>query len=155
MSNGQRGLLHGGGFYLLGIQVLLAVVIIVWTAVTTLLMLVPLKYTIGIRMDEIEETLGSDFVEHGIDQSARLAMLTCAPKQEAQSMNGRQNDVIAYPTTVKRRSYFGSLRDAPSIRVKRASPRKTVMDIEDRADTGISTTSLSQAASDVTQSDCF
>ena len=31
-SNGQRGLLHGGGFYLLGVQTLAAVVIICWTA---------------------------------------------------------------------------------------------------------------------------
>jgi ammonia channel protein AmtB len=38
-TEGQRGLLHGGGFRLLGIQALACVAIIAWSAVTSFILL--------------------------------------------------------------------------------------------------------------------
>ncbi|ELT98791.1 hypothetical protein CAPTEDRAFT_22997, partial [Capitella teleta] len=64
---GQRGLFHGGGVKLLGVQALAAVIITAWTVLTTLIILLPLHFSLGLRLSVEDELLGSDFCEHGID----------------------------------------------------------------------------------------
>uniref|UniRef100_A0A1I8JMZ9 Ammonium_transp domain-containing protein n=1 Tax=Macrostomum lignano TaxID=282301 RepID=A0A1I8JMZ9_9PLAT len=66
MNNGQKGLLHGGGFHLLGVQLLTCVCIACWSAIVTVLSLGLLKLTMGIRMTIEEELLGCDLFEHNI-----------------------------------------------------------------------------------------
>ncbi|XP_067130463.1 putative ammonium transporter 3 [Centruroides vittatus] len=66
LSQGQSGLFRGGGFRLLGVQVLAIVVIGIWSAVTTFLLLFVINKFVPIRMSKEEELAGSDFVEHGI-----------------------------------------------------------------------------------------
>uniref|UniRef100_A0A1I8IRJ7 Ammonium transporter n=1 Tax=Macrostomum lignano TaxID=282301 RepID=A0A1I8IRJ7_9PLAT len=66
MNNGQKGLLHGGGFHLLGVQLLTCVCIAFWSAIVTVLSLGLLKLTMGIRMTIEEELLGADLFEHNI-----------------------------------------------------------------------------------------
>ncbi|CAG0893555.1 unnamed protein product [Darwinula stevensoni] len=61
-----NGLIHGGGFYLLGIQALGVLSITVWSAVTTFIFLKAVNLVIPIRMKPYEEILGADFVEHNI-----------------------------------------------------------------------------------------
>ncbi|KAK3760662.1 hypothetical protein RRG08_015767 [Elysia crispata] len=62
----RHGLVKGGGFYLLGVQVLACVVIIVWSAVTSAIILVFIDLTVGLRVSLEEELIGSDVVEHNI-----------------------------------------------------------------------------------------
>uniref|UniRef100_A0A1I8GAW9 Ammonium transporter n=2 Tax=Macrostomum lignano TaxID=282301 RepID=A0A1I8GAW9_9PLAT len=73
MNNGQKGLFHGGGFYLLGVQLLACVCLGAWSAGVTFVTLGTLKLTIGIRLSPEEELLGSDFVEHNIPNEEHVA----------------------------------------------------------------------------------
>ncbi|XP_069136680.1 putative ammonium transporter 3 [Argopecten irradians] len=65
-TRGLSGVFHGGGFYLLGIQLLSVVCLIVWSALTSFLLLMIIKHTVGLRLTEEQERLGADFVEHNI-----------------------------------------------------------------------------------------
>ncbi len=60
------GLLYGGGFHFLGVQVLGAVVIAIWGFVASYIAFVILKRTIGLRVTEEEEMKGLDLSEHGV-----------------------------------------------------------------------------------------
>ncbi|CAH1778550.1 unnamed protein product [Owenia fusiformis] len=75
MTKGQSGLFRGGGFRLLGVQLLACVCIAAWSALSTLAILLPLKYTLGIRLSKDHERLGSDYVEHGIDHHQPTGMM--------------------------------------------------------------------------------
>jgi Amt family ammonium transporter len=61
------GLLLGGGAEQLGIQALGAGAIIAWTCVTSGIMFLAIKYTVGLRVSEDEELRGLDIDEHGIE----------------------------------------------------------------------------------------
>ncbi|OWF51366.1 ammonium transporter 3 [Mizuhopecten yessoensis] len=65
-TQGRAGVFHGGGFYLMGIQMLSIVCLVAWSAVTSFLLLMVIKYTVGLRLSEEEERLGADIVEHNI-----------------------------------------------------------------------------------------
>ena len=60
----MSGLFYGGGFTLLGEQALANGVTIIWSGVITALILLALKYTIGIRVSEEAEVTGLDVSEH-------------------------------------------------------------------------------------------
>jgi Amt family ammonium transporter len=62
----QYGLLVGGGVEQLGIQALGAAAIIAWTATTSAVLFLAIKFTIGIRVSEEEEMSGLDLGEHGM-----------------------------------------------------------------------------------------
>ncbi|XP_071965616.1 putative ammonium transporter 3 [Antedon mediterranea] len=64
--NVRSGLFYGGGFTLLGVQLLMTAIIIVWTVVIAFTFLYILNITIGLRCSEEKEILGADFIEHGI-----------------------------------------------------------------------------------------
>lgn len=61
-----KGLFCGGGAKLLGIQALGVVVVILWVAVTMVIVFNVIKATIGLRVSEEEEVLGLDSTEHGL-----------------------------------------------------------------------------------------
>ncbi|WP_084127250.1 ammonium transporter [Demequina sp. NBRC 110054] len=63
--NGDAGLFYGGGLTLLGVQALAALVVIVYSAVMTLIIGLAIKYTIGLRVAEEVEVAGIDLAEHG------------------------------------------------------------------------------------------
>ncbi|XP_045215152.2 putative ammonium transporter 3 [Mercenaria mercenaria] len=65
-TQGRDGLFHGGGMYLLGVQTLACFVIIAWSAVVSGVLLLGIKFTIGLRLSEENEIIGADYVEHGI-----------------------------------------------------------------------------------------
>ena len=65
VASDQYGLLLGGGIEQLGIQALGAASIIVWTTVTSGILFLVIKYTIGLRVPEEEELRGLDLGEHG------------------------------------------------------------------------------------------
>ncbi len=61
------GLLVGGGFEQLGAQLVGALVIGAWVAVTAAVLFGAIKYTIGLRVPPEEEEKGLDLLEHGLD----------------------------------------------------------------------------------------
>ena len=50
---------------LLGIQAIASIFTIVFTAVVTVVILLIIKYTVGLRVDESEESIGLDQSAHG------------------------------------------------------------------------------------------
>jgi Amt family ammonium transporter len=61
------GLLLGGGAEQLGIQALGAGAIFAWTAASSGVLFLAIKYTIGLRVSEDEELHGLDLGEHGLE----------------------------------------------------------------------------------------
>ncbi|MDE6500506.1 MAG: ammonium transporter [Ruminococcus sp.] len=65
----NTGLFYGGGFELLGKQLLGIVAVASWTAVTMFCVFQIIKHTIGLRATKQEEILGLDITEHGLVSS--------------------------------------------------------------------------------------
>ncbi|EAQ48913.1 MAG: ammonium transporter [Leeuwenhoekiella sp.] len=61
----EGGVLYGGGFGQLGVQVLGSLSMIAWALVATFIVLFIVKKTIGLRVSEKEELEGLDVHEHG------------------------------------------------------------------------------------------
>ena len=70
------GLFYGGGFKLMGTQLLGMFSIIAWTAVTIWIAFTIIKHTVGLRVSKEEEITGLDATEHGLASAyAGIAML--------------------------------------------------------------------------------
>ncbi|MBO4913277.1 MAG: ammonium transporter [Butyrivibrio sp.] len=65
-GNELVGLFYGGGFKLLGLQIIGLVCTAAWTAVTITITFLAIKKIIGLRVTEEEEILGLDSTEHGL-----------------------------------------------------------------------------------------
>ena len=63
------GLLYGGGFSFLGIQILGVAAVIVWVAVTMTIVFQIIKHTMGLRVTPEEEIMGLDKPEHGLSSA--------------------------------------------------------------------------------------
>ena len=64
-----KGLFYGGGFDLLGHQLLGIITVGAWTAITITITFLIIKATIGLRVTAHEEVVGLDIEEHGIESS--------------------------------------------------------------------------------------
>ena len=64
---GVDGLFFGGGFKLLGIQILGVAAVFLWTVVTAGILFYVLKKTVGLRTSRDEELKGLDIEEHGME----------------------------------------------------------------------------------------
>jgi len=64
-SKGADGVFYNGGGRLLGVQVLGVVVVGAWAALVTFALLFLINKFVGLKIDESEEELGLDLVEHG------------------------------------------------------------------------------------------
>lgn len=64
---GEFGIFKGGSWRFLGVQILAAVAIAAWSALTTFLELLFVDKLVGLRLSLEDELLGADKVEHGID----------------------------------------------------------------------------------------
>ena len=60
------GLLYGGGFKLLGLQLVGFASVAIWTFVTITVVFLVIKATIGLRASQEEEIVGLDTTEHGL-----------------------------------------------------------------------------------------
>jgi Amt family ammonium transporter len=60
------GLFYGGGFKLLGIQLLGFITVAAWTAVAITITFLVIKAIVGLRVSEEEEIVGLDSMEHGL-----------------------------------------------------------------------------------------
>ena len=65
-ESAQKGLFYGGGFNMLGVQVMGIVCIAAWTILCMTALFFALKYTVGLRAKKIEEIEGLDKHEHGL-----------------------------------------------------------------------------------------
>ena len=63
------GLFYGGGFKLLGLQLLGFVTVAAWTAVTITITFLVIKKVIGLRVSEEEVIVGLDAMEHGLSSA--------------------------------------------------------------------------------------
>ena len=62
----KDGLIYGGGFHMLGVQIIGVVSVIAWVVVTMTIVFTILKKTIGLRVSPEEEIMGLDKPEHGL-----------------------------------------------------------------------------------------
>lgn len=65
----DQGLLYGGGFEFLGVQLLGVVSVAAWVVVTMFIIFSIIKKTIGLRVSPEEEMIGLDMEEHGLASS--------------------------------------------------------------------------------------
>ncbi|MDR1469005.1 MAG: ammonium transporter [Spirochaetaceae bacterium] len=63
-EDGVLGLLHGGGFTQLGVQFIGILAVGAWAALTSLLLFLVIKATVGLRVSAREELVGLDLSEH-------------------------------------------------------------------------------------------
>ncbi|XP_060076769.1 putative ammonium transporter 3 [Ylistrum balloti] len=104
LTLGRSGLVHGGGFYLLGVQTLAAVVLTIWAALCTLILLVPIKLTIGIRLSPQEELLGADYVEHNIKQKETNIIFSRPTTARDRASRTNLNSVVCEQVSQRTRS---------------------------------------------------
>ena len=64
----EFGILKGGPWTFLGVQLLMVVAVAAWAALTTFLELLLVNKLIGLRMSVEHELMGADKVEHGIEE---------------------------------------------------------------------------------------
>ena len=64
----EFGILKGGPWRFLGVQLLTVVAVSAWAALTTFLELLLVNLLLGLRVSEEDELIGADKVEHGIDE---------------------------------------------------------------------------------------
>ncbi|MBQ6059929.1 MAG: ammonium transporter [Clostridia bacterium] len=62
----MKGLLYGGGFRFLGVQLLGVAATVCWTAVIITVVFTVIRKTIGLRADAADEVMGLDRSEHGL-----------------------------------------------------------------------------------------
>lgn len=66
LGRDDAGLIYGGGFEQLAVQLIMVLVIIAWVGVASLAVFGALKATVGLRVSEEEEIEGLDIPEHGM-----------------------------------------------------------------------------------------
>ena len=62
----KQGLIYGGGFSMLGVQILGVLAVIAWVVVTMTIVFKMIDKTIGLRVSPAEEIMGLDKPEHGL-----------------------------------------------------------------------------------------
>jgi Amt family ammonium transporter len=67
-----RGLFHGGGFHMLGVQALFFASVLIWTCSLAFLTFKLLDVTMGVRATVEHEQVGLDVVEHNIQRVVEL-----------------------------------------------------------------------------------
>jgi Amt family ammonium transporter len=61
----DAGLIYGGGFDQLAMQLVMVLIVIAWVGITCFILFGALKATLGLRVSEEEEVTGLDVSEHG------------------------------------------------------------------------------------------
>ena len=112
------GLFYGGGFELLGLQLLGFALVALWTAVTITITFILIRKTVGLRASEEEETLGLDVTEHGLASAyAGFAFLpeTLAPETIDASVAVSGDTPVAEAVEVKAMPVFDKPRDGKKL----------------------------------------
>lgn len=64
---GYNGLLFGGGFKMVGVQLIGVLAVAGWVFLTAAILFLTLKFTLGLRVSKDEEVKGLDIGEHGME----------------------------------------------------------------------------------------
>jgi Amt family ammonium transporter len=64
-----KGLFYGGGFKLLGVELLGVVSVIAWVAISMTIIFFIIKKTVGLRASREDEIMGLDISEHGLESA--------------------------------------------------------------------------------------
>ncbi len=112
------GLFYGGGFKLLGIQLLGILCVIAWTAVTITIVFLIIKKTVGLRVSAEEEIIGLDATEHGLpsayagfaiqDMSATMDINENTDLGEGAYENATEAQKAAAVKVVKEKAFDGA-----------------------------------------------
>ena len=112
------GLFYGGGFELLGLQLLGFASVALWTAVTITITFLVIRKTVGLRVSEEEEMLGLDVTEHGLSSAyAGFAFLpeTLAPETIEAPVAVSGTTPVAEAVEVKAMPTFDKPRDGKKL----------------------------------------
>ena len=112
------GLFYGGGFELLGLQLLGFALVALWTAVTITITFILIRKSVGLRASEEEETLGLDVTEHGLASAyAGFAFLpeTLAPETIDAPVAVSGDTPVAEAVEVKAMPVFDKPRDGKKL----------------------------------------
>ena len=88
--SGEFGILKGGPWWFLGVQLLMVVSVTAWAACTTFLELLLVNKLLGLRMSAEDELMGSDKAEHGIEEQD----LSPTQANETRIENGQVNRAL-------------------------------------------------------------
>lgn len=112
------GLFYGGGFELLGLQLIGFASVALWTAVTITITFLVIRKTVGLRVSEEEEMLGLDVTEHGLSSAyAGFAFLpeTLAPEMAEEPVVVTGDTPVAEAVEVKAMPTFAGSRDGKKL----------------------------------------
>ena len=112
------GLFYGGGFELLGLQLIGFVSVALWTAVTITITFLVIRKTVGLRVSEEEEMLGLDVTEHGLSSAyAGFAFLpeTLVPETIEAPVAVSGTTPVAEAVEVKAMPTFDKPRDGKKL----------------------------------------
>lgn len=102
------GLFYGGGFELLGLQLLGFASVTAWTAVTITIAFLIIKATAGLRVDAADEIAGLDVTEHGLPTAyAGFAMLPDTATDDSEPVMVSGEIPVAEAVPVKKVPAFG------------------------------------------------
>ncbi|CAI5447253.1 unnamed protein product [Caenorhabditis angaria] len=105
-SEEVNGLLYGGGTGLLFLQLLVVIIIVVYSAVCSFCILFAVKHSpIGLRISKYDEELGADLVEHGL-AGLNLMQYTVEKKLDAQKLTAVLMVVVKWRSKAR----IGALR---------------------------------------------
>ena len=112
------GLFYGGGFELLGLQLVGFASVALWTAVTITITFILIRKTVGLRASEEEEMLGLDVTEHGLSSAyAGFAFLpeTLAPEMAEEPVVVTGDTPVAEAVEVKAMPTFAGSLDGKKL----------------------------------------
>ena len=120
-GNVMAGVFYGGGFKLLGIQLLGFVSVAIWTAVTITIAFLIIKAVIGLRVSREEELTGLDATEHGLPSAyAGFAMLPDYIEESPEDVTGDvPADEAVEVAKVKPVAVTGEVPVAEAVEVKK------------------------------------
>lgn len=71
-----KGLFFGGGFHQLAIQALGSLSVFLWVTITSSILFLTIRSTVGLRVEEKEELIGLDVGEHGVESYSGFQIFT-------------------------------------------------------------------------------
>ncbi|MBC5689142.1 ammonium transporter [Mediterraneibacter sp. NSJ-55] len=104
----EDGLLYGGGFRYLGIQLLGIAAVIIWVSLTMTLTFSVIKHTIGLRASVEEETKGLDITEHNLTSSYADFMPAVMLGKNSPAADLEEAVPVEMPQTVKEAATTGT-----------------------------------------------
>lgn len=117
-GNELLGLFYGGGFKLLGIQLIGMLATAAWTAITITITFLVIRKIIGLRVTPEEEITGLDATEHGLE-SAYAGFLTYGDRISGAALD---NDLAPFEAS----DIEGDSLQSPGISVDEAIPVQVV-----------------------------